>query len=396
MESSTVTGAAVEIGPDLYLVRGHHPTSMWSDSNVPNILVWRAGRELYLLDSGLGPAQRGAIQDVCATLAGGCDRVTLLNSHAHLDHMGNNDVLAQIPIAERQHYISSLSGPYLDTLNFFRNAYNEGAGYFDYLAGLRWDMAELLPLLVRCGLSPDADQDRLRAAAVALADAGLTPVISHFMGDLLIRMISETYPAAHPDVTGAQTYESLPQQTFRYGAAEWTGWRVGDVEVFRAHGHTADGVLFYLPERQFLFLADETTTIPIWRDTDPDAAARNLAGVLAMVDAGAVQAVAAGHFPLEVVSGADDIRTLVRGYLAQKAAFESAVDAALVAFPDGVTIDELYDHLAATGGGAVTAMMGMQFPRMPTFFKLTLLNHCRRHCVEIADAAGRPRFRAAR
>jgi hypothetical protein len=40
--------------------------------------------------------------------------------------------------------------------------------------------------------------------------------------------------------------------------------------------------------------------------------------------------------------------------------------------------------------------MAMQFPKMPTFLKLTLLNHCRRHLTETRDANGRPAFTVAR
>ena len=251
-----------------------------------------------------------------------------------------------------------------------------------------------MPLLTRAGLDPHADPARLAAIGRDIAGLGLTSVISHFMGDLMIRNISETYPPVHINFGGAQSYEATAPQTFRYGDAEWSGWQIGDVCVFQAGGHTPDGVMFYFPGHRFLFFADETTTIPIWADTSPGNAARNLGQVLAMVDAGAVESVAAGHFPLDVITGPDDIRATVNGYLGQKSGFESAVHDALAAFGDSVTVDELYDHMAAYGTPMTRAMLGMQFPKMPTFFKLTLLNYCREHLTETRNEAGQRAFKA--
>ena len=81
----------------------------------------------------------------------------LLNSHGHGDHVGNNDVIAEIPASETSHYISAKSDPYFDPFDFFRDAYNEGARYFDYLEGLDVTVDGLMPLLARAGLDPNVD-----------------------------------------------------------------------------------------------------------------------------------------------------------------------------------------------------------------------------------------------
>ena len=114
-----------------------------------------------------------------------------------------------------------------------------------------------------------------------------------------------------------------------------------------------------------------------------------------MIDAGAVESIAAGHFPLEVIAGADNIRATVNGFLAQKNGFESCVRGGLAAFPGTVTIDQLYDHLSAHRDRMTSAFLAVQFPKMPTFFKLTLLNYCRQHLIETRDQAGWPAFTAA-
>jgi glyoxylase-like metal-dependent hydrolase (beta-lactamase superfamily II) len=382
-----------ELQPGLYLIEGRHPVSMWQDVNVPNVAAVHAGATLYLLDTGLGPEQKQAILELAGRLQGQFTELVLLNSHGHADHIGNNDVLGTIAASQKRHYISERAQPYFDTATFFRNAYNEGARYFDYLQGLDLSVEGLMPLLIRAGLDPHTDQAQLLDLGRRIGQLGLTRVISHYWGDLLMRNVGETYPALHPSVETMQWYETLPQESFQYGAGQWTGWRVGDVCVFAGQGHTADGVLFYVPAHKFLFFADETTTIPIWKDTNTDNTARSFRNTLAMVDVGAVETIAAGHFPLQVVSGADAIRQTITAFLEQKVSFDREVSAAMAQFPNGVSIDDLYTYLHGQGQGVVAQLAGAQFPKMPTFLKLTLLNFCRQHGTESQDASGRPVFK---
>ena len=49
-----------------------------------------------------------------------------------------------------------------------------------------------------------------------------------------------------------------------------------------------------------------------------------------------------------------------------------------------MTVDELYHRLAAHPDATAAAFLDMQFPKMPTFCKLTLLNYCRTHLTEVA------------
>jgi glyoxylase-like metal-dependent hydrolase (beta-lactamase superfamily II) len=389
-----MAAAPVEVAPRLYLIGGHHPVSMWQDVNVPNILAMHGDDTLYLLDSGLGAEQRQAILHLVDQLQGKFSRVVLLNSHGHADHTGNNDVLAKIPADEKLHYISELSKQYFDPMGFFRDAYDEGAGYFDYLRGLDLSVEALWPLLLRGGLDPAADKEALGDIGRRLAYSGLTPVISHYWGDLMMRNIAETYPPLHPSIETMRWYETQPKTTFDYGDAQWTGWQLGQVCVFEGHGHTADGVLFYLPQHKFLFFADETTTIPIWKDTNTDNTARNLRNALAMVDVGAVESITAGHFPLQVVTGADAIHETLNAFLDQKNSFDREVtDAVNEAAEPGVSIDDLYDNLRRRPEGVAAGLVANQFPKMPSFLKLTLLNFCRQHFTQAADDAGRPVFR---
>src|SRR6185369_4045839 len=98
------TGDLHEIAPNLVVIEGHHPHAMWEDPDLPTIAVYRGPSTLYLLDSGVGPEQRAALLRVAQQL-GGAVEVVLLNSHGHIDHLGNNDVLGEIPAERRRHLL---------------------------------------------------------------------------------------------------------------------------------------------------------------------------------------------------------------------------------------------------------------------------------------------------
>ena len=88
-----------EIAPNLVVIEGHRPHAVWEDPDLATIAVYRGERTLYLLDTGVGPEQRAALLRVAERLGDGAEEVLLLNSHGHMDHFGNNDVLAEIPAA---------------------------------------------------------------------------------------------------------------------------------------------------------------------------------------------------------------------------------------------------------------------------------------------------------
>jgi tetratricopeptide (TPR) repeat protein len=151
----------------------------------------------------------------------------------------------------------------------------------------------------------------------------------------------------------------------------------------------------------FQFAGDDAKARQYWNrasTVDPkgksgDAARR----ALAMMDAGDLDVLAAGHRPLLPVRG-DEARGVLRGIVGGAAQFAAEVEAALRRRPEGVTIDDLAADLAATTepGSIVALLLRLQFPVFATFFKLTLLNHCLLYDLpQGCDAAGRPTFRAA-
>ncbi|MDO8209090.1 MBL fold metallo-hydrolase [Conexibacter sp. CPCC 206217] len=397
------TGTIHEIAPDLYLIEGHHPHNLWDDPDLPTLAVYRSGRRLYLLDTGVGPEQREAIRELANRYAGEVDEVLLLNSHGHLDHLGNNDVLAEIaPGATKRHHLPRASRSALEFESFFGAMYKRGLPYFDYLSGLTLPPDGVASLLRALG----AD-DALTGADVAdlgarIAQLGIGPAVSGFLPSLVVDILLQTYPPVFPSVETIVDYERIaPAADIRIGDSAWTGWTfAGDdgrpeVQVLESGGHSFGGVVFYLPEHRFMFMADETTSVPIWADTDPRRTIATAHKALAMIDGGQLELLCAGHRPLLPVSGAE-ARAALEGVIASGTEFAAVVGEVLARHPDGIGIDALYDTLLAEAqpGSTIAILAGLQFPVFSTFLKLTLLNHCLLlDLPQGTDASNRPTFK---
>ncbi len=395
------TGTIHEIADDLFLIEGHHPHTLWDDPDLPTIAIYRRGPRLYLLDSGVGDDQYRAILEVVRGFDG-IEEVLLLNSHGHVDHLGNNHVLQAISATRRRHYIPRAARSALDYEAFFAKMYRSGIGYFDYLAGLDLDPERIASLLRTLGASSALTSDDVAVLGHQLNSLGITPALGGFIPSLVVEILLQTYPEVFLSVDTMTDYEDLgPAQAISIGSAEWTGWSFTDdlgaleVQVLQSGGHSAGGVVFFLPEHGFLMLADETSALPIWTDSDPRKIAATATRALSMIDEGHLRQLCAGHKPMLPVV-ADAARTQLQQILDVGAEFAATVDAVLERNADGLSVDELYDVLVAeaTPNSVITISSSLQFPVFATFLKLTLLNHCRlNHYPVGTNTSGRPTFR---
>lgn len=394
-------GTLHEITPDLVLVEGRYPHTLWGDPDLPTIAVYRCGPRLYLLDTGVGPEQLAAIHTVAARHTG-VDEIVLLNSHGHVDHLGNNHVLHQLRAVKRRHHIPRDARPALDHAAFFAAMYRSGLGWFDYLDGLDLDPDRLADLLRALGAPAALTADDVADLGSRIAALGLAPALGGFVPSLVVDILLRTYPEIHPSVATMVDYEDLgPAEEITIGSTRWTGWTFADdagtpeVHVLQAAGHSAGGVVFHLPRARFLMLADETSALPYWTDSDPQRTVETAARAITLIDDGLLDGICAGHFPMLPARGGE-ARARLQGIVDTAAEFTEAVAAVLGAHPDGLCIDDLYATLVAGAEphSVIAVQAGLQFPVFATFLTLTLLNHCRLLGFPTGtDAAGPPTFR---
>jgi glyoxylase-like metal-dependent hydrolase (beta-lactamase superfamily II) len=378
------TGTVHTIAADLHVIEGYHPPSLWDDPELPTVVIYRTGTTVYLLDTGAGPEQRDAIRRLVAQYDGQIDRILLLNSHGHLDHLGNNDVLAELAAGrETQHYIAREARSSLE-LESTSEAYQRGLPYFDYLRGLDLRAEDVAALLRAAGADDTLTATDVAKLGACIQGVGVTPALNGFLPALVVDLILRTYPPLRPSVATMTDFEDYADaRDIGIGSTRWSGWTflgdddAVDVHVLQSGGHSAGGVVFYLPRQRFLMMADETTSVPLRADSDPRRAITTARKALTMLDEGRLTSLCAGHRPMSVLNG-DDARAALRGVVNHARQFSVCVDDVLARHPGGIGIDDMYDVLVreAQADSIISSLRSLQFPVFPTFLKLTLLHHC--------------------
>jgi hypothetical protein len=123
--------------------------------------------------------------------------------------------------------------------------------------------------------------------------------------------------------------------------------------------------------------ADETSSVPLWPDSDPRRVMETAQKALGMLENHALDWMCAGHFPMVPSNDPKQIRASRERMQGQFKQFSDAVEKQLAGHVEGLTVDELYEVFRKESSPApyINFLMANQFPVFTTFMKLTLLNH---------------------
>jgi glyoxylase-like metal-dependent hydrolase (beta-lactamase superfamily II) len=134
-------GDVVEMAKGLWLVEGEMPENNDRYPDVANAVVYRREDRLYVIDTGVGPVVRASLSRLLHE-NGPVGEFVLLNSHGHLDHVCNNDLIRAVPAGTKRHYISEPAMALLDAPSYFARHFALVSGYYDPLTGFRADRLE--------------------------------------------------------------------------------------------------------------------------------------------------------------------------------------------------------------------------------------------------------------
>ena len=334
-------GDIVRLGNTLWLVIGDLP------ADVPNALVYRAGGNLYLMDSGAGATMRASIIHVLREV-GPVQSFTLLNSHGHPAHIGNNDLIHVAEASETHHYLSEAGLPLLKTRSSFATQFSQLSTTYDPVTGFQ-------------------------AHRVLWWFAGaLRDLVTVFTGErraleLFFALYLRKFQRFRPSRETIQPYESLPKQPLVIGEVAWTGWILGenDVWVLEARGHTPDEVIFYLPEHQMLHTADLTFPLfPTFPDSNGLVTQEMLHKCRDMAAAGAIRLLSDGHHQ-QVYQGQEKVVAFLETLLREHTHFQ-AVLSAILAEGDGLTVGEIYTRVRQRHNDLVVQhYLSLEFPTLP-------------------------------
>lgn len=374
-------GDVVEVARGLWLIEGEMPEDNASYPDVANALVYRRDDRLYAVDTGVGPVVRSSLARVLRENSP-VGEFTLSNSHGHIDHVCNNDLIRTVRAGSKHHYISEPGMALLDAPAYFARHYARMDEYYDPLAGFRYDRLE----------SPFS---RLKFRASPLLRDALTSVFGREGAyEKIMPLGLKKFEPVNLSKETIQPFEALPRRELNLGDTVWTGWVLGDddVWVLEDRGHSPDHVFFYVPEHRFLYAGDSTYDIfTIWPDTSGGKIRASLGKCAAMARAGEVDVLADAHHH-RVYRGEAEISAFLEGLLDGDRKFrEVLID--IVGRHPGLTVPQVYARLEGTRREPVVQKyLDLEFPHAPGTLQAILLLTLLELGCGAAGPRGRKRF----
>lgn len=344
METHTLTlGDKVQLADNLWLIVGNLA------ADIPNSLIYHPHDRLHLIDSGAGPTIRAGIMQMLQRL-GPVQSFTLLNSHGHADHVGNNDLIHMVQAKETHHYLSEAGLTMLDPpARYFADQFYKLSDIYDPARGFQ--------------------AHRLRWRLLGM----LRDILALFTGERrVLEMIFSIYlrkfQPLRPSLETIQTYESLPSQLLTIGGVSFKGWILGenDICVLEVRGHTPDEVLFYLPEHKVLYTGDLTLPLfPTFPDSDGTATREMLLKCKAMASSGAVSLLIDGHHHQVYREKEEEVTKFLETLLIEQEHFQALLRK-IIEEHDGLTVAQVYEYIRQLHDDLVVQhYLSLEFPYLP-------------------------------
>ena len=273
-------GEVVQLADNLWFIHGEMPKDASKEPDWCNVVIYRSADGLYLIDSGGGSAIRSSIQRILSEV-GEVESFTLINSHGHLDHICNNDVISSVRAGRKRHLLRKEAIEFVksDFSAYMADQFDYLDTFFDPFSGYQKNrLLYRVAGLLRDGLGSFAGRKRVL--------------------QWLFRIQFNKFKPMNDSRATMEPLQALPSRQLRFDDVCWNGWSLGedDLYVFEGAGHTAGDVLVYIPEHRLLCLGDVTFPLfPTFPDGDRERILECLHKSLAMVRNGCVRLLADGH-----------------------------------------------------------------------------------------------------
>lgn len=342
-------GDIIEIAQNTLFIEGKIPSTIMKEPDIANSVVYKADDVLYLLDTGATTFFRKRILKAIDRLKP-FQKIILLNSHCHPDHVGNNSVIDEIRVGKKEHYISQAGIAGLDTEKDFYRKFKNIEAYYDYLEGPANFPATLLRLF--------------KVTRILGEDIPL---------NILIKNTLLKFMPLEPSKETVLPFEKTNPIQLSIGNTSWTGWNFEDhVYAMEARGHSPDEVVFYLPKVKVLFLADETFEFfNCWPDSNSEKVKDVIHKSIEMFQNKEAEILVSGHTHV-VLKGNDAVKFL-NSLLKDYEEFTKQVLQIVKSSPNGITVNKIYSKLKSFDtNSAIKKYFSIEFPKMPPFLKTVI------------------------
>lgn len=370
-------GDVVRLADNLWFIQGEMPPDASRRPDWCNVVIYRVDGRVYLIDSSGGPIMRSSIEHIL-TDVGEIESLTLINTHGHLDHICNNDLIQTVPAMRRRHLLCA------DAIDFVQSDFAAHmAEEFDYLATIYEPF--------------DSYQThrRLYRLAALLRDSLGRMVGRRQVLHWLFRFQFRKFNPVRDSQQTMRPLEEIPSESLRFGEVEWTGWTLGedDVRILRADAHMPGDVVIYIPEHQMLCAGDVTFPLfPTFRESSRDRILDCLTKILRMARDGHVDVLADGHGN-RCYTGRLRVESLLEEVIGDHLAFEQILRDIFTA-RDGLTPGEVYDSFTgfADRPGVVNRYLSLEFPHTPPSLQNVMVTTMLQLGFQPRGPKGRKRF----
>jgi len=364
-----VYGDLLQVRDNAIFIEGQEPRTVLKDQDVPSVLVYNSGDDLYVLDTGATPFFRERALEAVARLRP-FSRLFILNSHSHVDHTANNSIIREVESNEKFHYLSRAGIPGLEYKKSVVQSYKEISKYYYFLKGPRFPYS----LVTR--------------------PLGLVRYLNQQAPYFLVQKAVEGFAPLEPSIETVRPFEVNESHSLDLGSISWPGWKISDqVWVLETRGHSPDSVSFFLPKEKILFLGDETLMyFNCWLDSSAANVRAALELTIRLLETGMVETVIGGHQqkPYNKTEAKDFIARLLDGYSTLEREIRSATDS----FSNGATVSQIYRQLSKRKKRLpeLGAFFEYEFPKMPIFLKTLITGSLLENGYGAVGREGKMRF----
>lgn len=260
-----------QISPDVYWLPGTMPSDTVKEPDIANAFLIERRGQIYLIDTGVGEGFRHTLTEFLARRPS--DSFTLINTHWHIDHVCNNDLINDVPALNKQHLIHENGAPFLNMTRGFQAQMGFTERFYSPL---------------------QAEQGWLRySAAILRLLSRVSPRVAY---SLATRVMMRKFGAVRSETPFLQPLRVADRVPLQIGEFRFQGWQVGQILVLDDGGHSPDSVVIYDPESKVLFLGDLSYEFnPLWATGTYRHMLENLAAYRSLAAAGHVEILADSH-----------------------------------------------------------------------------------------------------
>jgi glyoxylase-like metal-dependent hydrolase (beta-lactamase superfamily II) len=365
-----MTGEIITIRDDVLMCRGGNPDSVIFDSIISNCYVVRQDDTVFLIDTGAGPELRKSILEAVDRLKEGAENFVLVNTHMHVDHVANNDIIKEIQgFRTVKHFVHDAGRSGFNTYDYLFNNFKMADRYYDVFEGPPPPWRTLIRFM-KIG-----NRDKALHRLVKWGFKKFEPV--NFSQETMTYLTDEESENLE---LGTVTIESLKVGddvvSIDLGALKVRGWSKYGAVFINDGAHSPEHLLVYFPDKKIIFTGDMTLEMfPMW--TGESSGEKNMESLLLcleMSEEGLVKVLADSHHQ-EYFEGRPQINEFLRRLIANYRQFKKTV-LSLLHTGEKYTVYDIYRGLRKMrfDDNLVNYFIENQFPKSPVFLKTIITN----------------------